>query len=268
MCSRSEGCTAKEVPNLEPDFKQQLKGRGNRLSVVSLGSMFSMKVKLLLSVVLALAICPMAAFGEPQWELLAEEEGIKVERRDRPESPMPVFRGTGYVDVEWHNVLAFLNDVENNDTWMYGCTESRILSSGELGTFILYHRTGAPWPLWDRDVVIKTKLLKHSDGKFEVRLQSVEDERMPEQDGIVRMPRLVGSYLLKPEENRTRIAFEIDVEPGGSVPIWLVKMVSLNLPLQTLRNLRAEVVRLEKLGKYRESSERFRRHFVSQTSSH
>ena len=91
---------------------------------------------------------------------------------------------------------------------------------------------------------------------------------MPEQDGIVRMPRLVGSYLLKPEENRTRIAFEIDVEPGGSVPIWLVKMVSLNLPLQTLRNLRAEVVRLEKLGKYRESSERFRRHFASQTSSH
>ena len=227
-----------------------------------------MNVKHLLSVVLALAIFPMAALGEPQWELLAEEEGIKVERRDRPESPMPVFRGTGYVDVEWHNVLAFLNDVENNDTWMYGCTESRILSSGELGTFILYHRTGAPWPLWDRDVVIKTKLLKHSDGRFEVQLQSVEDERMPEQDGIVRMPRLVGSYLLKPEGNRTRIAFEIDVEPGGSVPIWLVKMVSLNLPLQTLRNLRAEVVRLEKLGKYRESSERFRRHFVSQTSSH
>ena len=71
------GCTAKEVPNLEPDFKQQLKGRGNRLRVVSLGSMFSMNVKHLLSVVLALAICPMAGLGEPQWELLAEEEGIK-----------------------------------------------------------------------------------------------------------------------------------------------------------------------------------------------
>ena len=80
MCSKSEGCTAKGVPNLEPDFKQELKGRRNRLSVVSLGSMFSMNVKHLLSVVFALALCPMAAFGEPQWELLAEEEGIKALR--------------------------------------------------------------------------------------------------------------------------------------------------------------------------------------------
>ena len=80
--------------------------------------MFSVNLKLSLSVVLSLAICPMVALGEPQWELLADEEGIKVERRDRPESPMPIFRGTGYVDVEWHQVLAFLNDVENNNTWM------------------------------------------------------------------------------------------------------------------------------------------------------
>jgi len=206
---------------------------------------------------------PCNALAGGEWELLADEEGIKVERRDRPESPMPVFRGTGYVEVQWHEVLAFLNDVEANDEWMYGCTESRILGSGELGEFILYHRTGAPWPLWDRDVVIKTKLIRHMSGEFEVRLESIEDPRMPPVDGVVRMPRLVGSYKLKPDEARTRIAFEIDVEPGGSVPIWLVKMVSLKLPLQTLRNLRERVVRLQKEGTYRQSSAMFHRHFVS-----
>ena len=76
--------------------------------------------------------------------------------------------------------------------------------------------------------VSSNEALEASDGMFEVRLQSVDDERMPEQEGIVRMP--IGRQL--PAEaggNRTRIAFEIDVEPGGSVPIWLVKMVSLNL---------------------------------------
>ena len=252
---------AKEVPNLGTDYKRQLKGRGNHRRMVCSGSMFAQDPKPFLCVVLSLALWPFAALSESQWELLAEEEGIKVERRERPESPMPIFRGTGYVNVAWHSVLAFLNNVENNDTWMYGCTESRILERGELGTFTVYHRTGAPWPLWDRDVVIRTKLLRHPDGTFEVTLQSIDDSRMPELDGIVRMPRLVGSYLLKPEQHRTQIAFEIDVEPGGSVPIWLVKMVSLNLPLQTLRNLRAEVVRLEKLGTYRESSRRFQRHF-------
>ena len=213
--------------------------------------------------VLILINLPVLAFAAQEWELLAEEEGIKVERRDRPESPMPVFRGTGYVDVAWHEVLAFLNDVESNDQWMYGCTDSRILERGEIGEFILYHRTGAPWPLWDRDVVIRTKLLRHEGGDFEVQLQSIEDKRMPEIDGIVRMPRLVGSYRLSPGDQRTRIAFEIDVEPGGSVPIWLVKMVSLNLPLQTLRNLRERVVRLQKQGLYQQSSERFRLHFSS-----
>lgn len=201
------------------------------------------------------------AYAQDTWELLADEEGIKVERRERPESPMPVFRGTGYVDVTWDEVLALLNDVEANDQWMYGCTESRILGSGAIGEFILYHRTGAPWPLWDRDVVIRTKLMRHPNGDFEVQLQSVEDARMPELAGVVRMPRLVGSYRLSPEATRTRIAFEIDVEPGGSVPIWLVKMVSLNLPLRTLRNLRERVVRLQKEGVYRQSAARFRQHF-------
>ena len=69
------------------------------------------------------------------------------------------------------------------DVWLHRIKD---LIERELGTFILYHRTGAPWPLWDRDVIIQTKLLKHPDGMFEVRLQSVDDERMPEQDGIVR----------------------------------------------------------------------------------
>ena len=217
----------------------------------------------MLWLVLLLVNLPMNALAGGEWELLADEEGIKVERRDRPESPMPVFRGTGYVDVQWHEVLAFLNDVEANDEWMYGCTESRILGTGALGEFILYHRTGAPWPVWDRDVVIQTKLLHHQTGEFEVRLQSIEDPRMPPLDGVVRMPKLVGSYKLKPDRDRTLIAFEIDVEPGGSVPIWLVKLVSLKLPRQTLRNLRERVVRLQKAGTYRQSSEMFRRHFAS-----
>ena len=140
-----------------------------------------------LGLVLILVNLPNLAFAAGEWELLAEEEGIKVERRDRPESPMPVFRGTGYVEVAWHEVLAFLNDVEANDQWMYGCTDSRILESGELGEFVLYHRTGAPWPLWDRDVVIRTQLLRHPSGDFEVRLQSIEDKRMPALEGVVRL---------------------------------------------------------------------------------
>ena len=200
------------------------------------------------------------------WEVVVDEGGILVERRERASSPMPVFRGTSQVDVRWDHVLAFLNDVESNHEWMYGCMESRILRRGGLGEFLVYHRTAAPWPLWDRDVLIQTRLVNHRDGSFEVRLTSVTDALHPPLKDVVRMPRLIGSYKLWPQGERTAIAFEIDVEPGGTVPIWLVKLVSRNLPLRTLQNLRKRVVDLAAQGRYRQSASRFYARFEGHPS--
>lgn len=201
------------------------------------------------------------------WEIVVDDGDILVERRERSTSPMPIFRGTSAVPVSWAQVLAFLNDVESNHEWMYGCMESRILRRGALGEFLVYHRTAAPWPLWDRDVLIQTRLLQHRDGSFEVTLTSVDDPMLPALDGVVRMPRLLGSYKLWPKGDFTAIAFEIDVEPGGTVPIWLVKLVSRNLPLRTLQNLRRRLVALVSQGRYQMSASRFRAHFAARVES-
>ena len=56
--------------------------------------------------------------------------------------------------------------------------------------------------------------------------------------GVVRMPRLVGSYDLRPVEAGTRVVYTVDSDPGGRLPAWLVKRASKDLPYFTLKNLR------------------------------
>ena len=69
--------------------------------------------------------------------------------------------------------------------------------------------------------------------------RSTEDGDFAARRGVVRMPRLVGSYLLTPvPEGGTHVVYTVDSDPGGSLPPWLVRQAGKDLPYWTLKNLK------------------------------
>jgi hypothetical protein len=201
------------------------------------------KTRALLGTLLLLA--PSAASGD--WKPIITHDGIEVSELEAPERSMPVFRGVGVIDASLADIVAVLGKIENHARWMSSCVEARLLRrEGELVSYA-YNRTDAPWPVADRDVVVRAETTVVVPGQ-EVHsvFRSVPDDGVPEARGVVRMPHLAGHWKLRAlGAGRTRVEYQVDADPGGRLPKWLVRQASRNLPLETLQGLRKEVARVK-----------------------
>ena len=185
------------------------------------------------------------ALAAGAWEEIARERGIVVSEREVPGRGLPIFRGVGEVRASVFEILAVLNDTNSNTEWMHRCGAAKHLGNTGPFTSLIYNRTTSPWPVSDRDVVLRTQLYLVEPGRqLRIELSSVKGKGPPVRDGVVRMPRLKGHYILtRTGPGSTRVEYQIDADPGGLLPDWVVRLASRDLPLVTLQNLRRQVRR-------------------------
>ena len=78
------------------------------------------------SIFLTLAICfSSVLLTGAQWELITEEDGIKVMRKDVEGRSLPVFKGEGNVNKNLYEILEILRDINKGKEWMHSCKESK-----------------------------------------------------------------------------------------------------------------------------------------------
>jgi len=179
------------------------------------------------------------------WETVREEKGISVHRRVVTDSPLQEFRGRGVIEAPLERVFAVIRDADRRTEWMQNCRESRFVERGEEHQ-ILYNRTHAPWPAWDRDVVLKGTIRFDPAGKaLFVLFEETTHADVPPKEGVMRMPLLRGHWRLEPRNGNTRtfVEYQVHANPGGQLPPWVANLVSAGIPFHTLEKLRAQVVK-------------------------
>ena len=201
---------------------------------------------------LAFVAAPTASAA--QWEFLKQKEGIVVSARESKLGNLPVFRGVGQIRASIPEVLAVMQDAPGAKNWMHKCLENRPIEIQNVYDRIVYNRTDSPWPVWDRDVVVQTRgRIDIARKRILIEMKSISDPRQPEVEGVVRIPRLAGHYILRyVTENLTEIEYQIDADPGGSLPSWLAELASRDLPYHTIRNLRNRVLQAMENAEYGE----------------
>ena len=61
-------------------------------------------------------------------------------------------------------------------------------------------------------------------------------------ENVVRVERLeMYAHLRYLSAHRTQITYRVDIDPGGSVPHWVVRWIVKRLPLRTLMRLRKQI---------------------------
>ena len=97
--------------------------------------------------------------------------------------------------------------------------EARVLSGEIGGRYEIYLRYAPRFLVVSaRDVVLDVR--QQADGCA----WSEVPDRVPQQAGAVRMPLLRGSWTVEPiDASRSRVAYEVAVRPGGSIPGWMVR---------------------------------------------
>jgi hypothetical protein len=175
------------------------------------------------------------------WKPIDDDEGIKVWRLEIPGVEMPGFRGETVIAAAAERIVEVLKDTQHHTEWMKNCVAAETVKRFDADHQIAYNRTDVPWPIWDRDVILDTQFTYQGD-TITLAFHNVDPKLRPLPDRVVRMPRLVGSYLLtKLGPTKTRVRYTIEADVGGSIPTWLAKRVAKEMPHETLDRLRARV---------------------------
>ena len=214
-----------------------------------------MHARLLISIVAlaSLSTTPARALPPPDpqtgvgpWELVRSDDGIVVHRRTVAGSKLHEFRGVGVVEAPIAAVLAILDDAEHRVEWMKeAVANTRIEKIGRYDE-VFYSRTGAPWPVSDRDVVNRAHTTFDAAAHVvRVEFTSTSHPSWPPQKGVVRMPTLHGHWSMWPEHDGawTRIEYQLHADPGGLLPQWIVNLVSKKIPHDTIEGIRQQVKR-------------------------
>lgn len=199
-----------------------------------------------LSLLLASSAAPLfAAAPEGQWTQIDDDDGIRTWQHERPGQDLPGFRGQTVIDAPIGAIRAVIQQVARHPEWMHNCVDAKLIEQITPDHTLVYNRTGAPWPVWDRDVVLDTIFVSSEDGKqLTLSFRNTDPKRHPLPEKTVRMPRLVGFYKLEQlAPNKTKVTYQVEADVGGSLPRWLAERVAKEMPFKTLDRLRARVTR-------------------------
>ena len=207
---------------------------------------------LVCALLVSLCFCGVAS-AQGKWEVIAKEQGVVVSKKEVKDRPLPVFKGVGVINASVVEILAVLNDTPNNVTWKHNCMESKLLKKVSEYERIVYNRTDAPWPVDDRDVVVRSKATINKEKRYvRVDFTGIKTPLKGEVEDVVRMPTLRGHYMLKIlDYDKTRVEYQIDADPGGMLPDWLIEATSEEIPLNTVVKLRKRVMATAKARTYK-----------------
>jgi len=192
--------------------------------------------------------------SEPGWRVVDSERGITVSVREQPGQELPSFRGQGIIEGHVLDVLSVVLDAEGAMEWAEGADEVAILR--ELGPrlHLIYSHTDTPWPVTDRDMVMKRKVEVVKPAEvFRLEIECVDEGKAPRED-IIRIHDCSSAFMLrKVDETHTSIDYQVRVDPEGSLPKWLVAWAARKVPFDTLVNLEAHVKKTR--ARYRSTSQ-------------
>jgi hypothetical protein len=188
-----------------------------------------------------------------KWEMFDEEDGIRMYRHDVAGSSIVALRGEGFIEAPITRVASVLADRKRSTEWIDRLVKTKLLREISETESIEWDHIKTPTPLKDRDFVFKT-IISTDPAKKKVIFSyySVTDPLAPETDDYVRGSFKAGKFELtmatrtNKDGSKTRgtiVNAEVEVDPRGSVPKFIVNMVQKSWPHTTLMSLRKQVAK-------------------------
>jgi hypothetical protein len=188
--------------------------------------------------VLIIMLLPGISLGQRNWKQERNEGGIKVYSSDVPNSFFKAIKVEAGFTGTYAKLIAVLSDVSQFSQWIYHSKTSRILQKISPNDFMYYTETVLPWPMSNRDAVIHLQFNTDSLPKFMTITGTGEPKKIPKTPGLVRVSYYSARWkVTMPAAQTLRINYELELDPGGSIPGWMANMFAGKGPFETFSNL-------------------------------
>ncbi|MCH7295319.1 START domain-containing protein [Acinetobacter higginsii] len=175
-------------------------------------------------------------------KLSLHRNNIKVWTYQTENNPIIQYKAETTFDVPLERAVAVVLDVERTPQWVPYVGKAQMLSRDDKkGEFTLYMVLDFPFPLKDRDVVIKGKMTKNADGSISIKNNAIQNN-YPEQPDVVRLSKYAGDWTFQRlANNKVKVTTSGYADPAGAIPLSFVNMFVQQQPYQMLMKMKKEV---------------------------
>ena len=202
-----------------------------------------LKKRVCLVALIAMSVSAITLASIPRgWEKVSDDNGISVARQEVLGSPIVAFRGEAVINAPIAKVANVLMDTSRKLEWVSDIKEARDIRQINQFERVEYNHTGTPWPTTDRDFVFRaTAKFDRASKSVVFELKSIVDPAVPETKNV-RGELKQSFYRLTSIENGTKTMLEVEIQadPKGAIPKWLVNLTQKKWPRKTIEGIRAQ----------------------------
>ncbi|HEY4967620.1 MAG TPA: START domain-containing protein [Puia sp.] len=180
--------------------------------------------------------------AQNNWTLQKEKDGIKISNRPSPTSSFNDVRVEVDLPGNIDQLAAILLDVNKYTEWAYATRKSELIKQLGPDKLIYYSEIEVPWPATDRYFYAQFELKKDPDGRS-VRVVSTNvsyDGPVPKD--LLKVPYSKGSWnVTQSSKQSIHVDYILELNPGGSLPAWVLNLFSSKGPLETFENIKRKM---------------------------
>ncbi|MGV3587529.1 MAG: START domain-containing protein [Adhaeribacter sp.] len=208
-----------------------------------------MITRILIIILVITGLGTLKVFAQDNWELKKNENGIAVYTRGIANEKLKEIRVICELPGTTAGLISVLQNVSGHADWVYLTEKATLVKKLSPNSLVYYTTTDMPWPVTDRDLVVEFSY-QEIPGTKNLAIQAKSAEGyVPPKKGYVRVPYSLATWEVAPvAKDKIKIDYVFRVNPGGTIPSWLVNMAAATGPYNTFVKLR-EILAEKHAGK-------------------
>lgn len=187
-------------------------------------------------------LTPLCLFSQKDWQLKSEKEGIKIYTKYTDNSKYKAVKTMCTVQASLSTATAVLMDITNATEWVYATKSSTLLKTISPAELIYHSEINVPWPFDNRDFIVQLSAWQDVKTKTVTVQGENKPAYQPENKDVVRVPYSFSKWTLEPAGNgQINVVFELQTDPGGNIPAWLINMFATKGPFESFKKFKEQL---------------------------
>ncbi len=181
-------------------------------------------------------------FGQNNWVLQKEKDGIKISSRHTASSQFDDVHVEVDLPGNIEQMKSILLDISHYKDWSYAMKKSVLIKQLGPGRLIYYSEIEVPWPATDRYFYANFDLEEDSASQT-IKLISVNlPDYMPASKDLLQVTSVKGLWNISTISRKViHVDYILELNPGGSLPAWVLNLFSTKGPLETFENIKQKM---------------------------
>jgi hypothetical protein len=191
---------------------------------------------------LAILLIRFSGTAQNDWVLKKDKDSIEVYNRGNEQSKFNELKVEVTLKATLSDLASLILDIDDYKSWSFNTKSAHVVKRVSPSELYYYSEINSPWPADDRDLSLHLLIRQDPLSKImTIKIRSVPD-LVPVKPNTIRVPMSSETWTVtRLDRTRIHVDYQLKLDPGGSVPAWLINTFSVKGPYETFKNLREKI---------------------------